>query len=152
MERSFMRICIGLFIVMIAVYGDSLMTKEMRNRPHKGANMQITVHSNGNVTVFRLNGSTAAIELYDQLPLAIEVENYSTNEKIFYPPKKLNTSNTPAADAKIGTLAYYAPWGDVVMFFEDFGTASGLYELGVAVFGAEHIKNMSGTIEIKQSI
>jgi hypothetical protein len=31
------------------------------------------------------------------------------------------------ADARTGTLAYYAPWGDVVMFYKEFGTASGLY-------------------------
>lgn len=115
-----------------------------------GENMQITVHSNGNITVFQLNDSQAVKELYDQLPLSIEVENYSHNEKIFYPPKKLGTSNTPLADAKNGTLTYYAPWGNVVMFYKDFGTASGLYELGHAVSGVEHIKNMSGTIEIKK--
>lgn len=115
-----------------------------------GENMQITVHSNGNITVFQLNDSQAAKELYDQLPLSIEVENFSHNEKIFYPPKKLDTSNTPLTDAKNGTLAYYAPWGNVVMFYKDFGTASGLYELGHAVSGVEHIQNMSGTIEIKK--
>lgn len=115
-----------------------------------GGKMQIFVHSNGNITVFQLNDSQAAKELYDQLPLSIEVENYSHNEKIFYSPKKLDTSNTPLADAQTGTLAYYAPWGDVVMFYKDFGTARGLYELGHAVSGAEHIQNMSGTIEIKK--
>ncbi|HEY9128664.1 MAG TPA: cyclophilin-like fold protein [Sulfurovum sp.] len=115
-----------------------------------GENMRITVHSNGKITVFQLNNSQAAKELYDQLPLSIEVENYSHNEKIFYPPKQLNTSNTPLANAKNGTLAYYAPWGNVVMFYKDFGTASGLYELGEAVSGVEHIKNMYGTIEIKK--
>jgi hypothetical protein len=115
-----------------------------------GENMQITVHSNGNITVFQLNNSQAAQELYDQLPLSIEVENYSHNEKIFYPPKKLDTSKTPLANAKNGTLAYYAPWGNVVMFYGDFGSASGLYELGYVISGVEHIKDMSGIIEIKK--
>ena len=116
-----------------------------------GVNMKISVHSNGNTTVFQLNDSEAAKALYAQLPLSIEVENYSTNEKIFYPPKKLATNDTPLADARSGTLAYYAPWGDVVMFYEDFGSAGGLYELGHAVSGGEHIKNMSGTIQIEKA-
>ena len=34
------------------------------------------------------------------------------------------------------------------MFYGDFGTASGLYELGHALSGVEHIKNLSGTLEI----
>ncbi len=129
--------------LIFVVYTISLLAND-------GEKMKITVHSNGNITVFKLNNSQAAKELYDQLPLSIEVEDYSHNEKIFYPPKKLGTSNTPLADAKNGTLAYYAPWGDVVMFYEDFGTASGLYELGHAVSGVEHIKDMFGTIEIKK--
>lgn len=135
-------ISIVLFIVVTAVYGDK------NTNSLKGKIMQISVNSNGQTTVFQLNNSEAAEELYAQLPLDIEVENYSNNEKIFYPPKKLTTSKTPAADAKTGTLAYYAPWGNVVMFYKDFGTANGLYELGYAVSGVEHIKNMSGMIQI----
>lgn len=127
-----------------------LLTTSLNARD-KGETMKIRVYSNGNTTVFRLNDSQAAKELYDQLPLSIEVENYSSNEKIFYPPKKLDTVNTPLANAKKGTLAYYAPWEDVVMFYGDFGTVSGLYELGHAVSGMEYIKNISGTIQIEKA-
>ncbi len=112
--------------------------------------MQISIQVNGNTTVFELNNSQSAKELYEQLPLTIDVENYSNNEKIFYPPKKLNTTGTPLAYAQSGTLAYYAPWGNVVMFYDDFGSASGLYELGNVISVGEHIKNMSGRIQIKK--
>ncbi|WP_204936630.1 cyclophilin-like fold protein [Methanococcus maripaludis] len=114
--------------------------------------MRISIESNGETVVFELNDGQAAKELYEQLPLTIDVKNYSNNEKIFYPPNKLNTSNTPLANAKTGTLAYYAPWGDVVMFYGNFGTAGGLYELGNVVSGGEHIKNISGTITIKKIV
>jgi hypothetical protein len=112
--------------------------------------MQISVKSNGKITMFELNNSPAARELYTQLPLTVPVEDYSSNEKIFYPPKKLNTTDTPRADARAGTLAYYAPWGDVVMFYESFGSAAGLYELGHAVSGSENIRGMSGAIQIEK--
>ena len=112
--------------------------------------MQISVKANGKTTVFELNNSPAARDLYAQLPLSIKVENYSNNEKIFYPPEKLNTSDTPKADARVGTLAYYAPWGDVVMFYGRFGSAAGLYELGHAISGSEYIPGMSGTIQIEK--
>lgn len=109
---------------------------------------QITVTSDSGSTVFELNESPAAEALYNQLPLTIEVEDYSTNEKIFYPPEDLDTSDTPLADAGAGTLAYYEPWGDVVMFYDNFGSSGGLYELGQAVSGEELIESMSGTVEI----
>jgi hypothetical protein len=114
--------------------------------------MQISIQVNSNTTVFELNDSQAAKELYEQLPLTITVENYSNIEKIFYPPKKLHTTGTPLANAQFGTLAYYAPWGDVVMLYDRFGSASGLYELGNVILGGEYIKNMSGTIQIKKMI
>ena len=111
---------------------------------------QIKVTANGNTIIYELNESPAAKDLYNQLPLTIEVQNYSTDEKIYYPPKELNTSDTPLADSEAGSLAYYAPWGDVVMFYRDFGSASGLYELGTVVEGKEFIEKLSGTITIEK--
>ena len=112
--------------------------------------MQINIQANGNTIVYKLNNSQAARELYEQLPLKTTVEDFGNNEKIFYPQKKLDTTGTPLSNAQSGTLAYYAPWGDVVLFYDSFGSASGLYELGNVISGGEHIKNISGTIQIKR--
>ncbi len=148
MKRMVSVLIAGLTICTLAVcligegYGQTL------SKP--GTPMRITVKGNGKTTVFELNNSQAARDLYAQLPLRVKVENYSSNEKIFYPPKKLRTADTPKADAQAGTLAYYKPWGDVVMFFDRFEAAAGLYELGRAVSGGEYIQSMSGTIEIEQ--
>ena len=72
---------------------------------------QITVSWNGGQAVYELNHSPAAQSLLAQLPLTTQVEDYSTNEKIFYPEEGLDTSDTPLAQAGAGTLAYYEPWG-----------------------------------------
>ena len=114
--------------------------------------IKINITANNNTAVFELNGSAAAQDLYRQLPLSITVKDYGNNEKIFYPPKKLEIGGTPLADAKSGTLAYYAPWGNVVIFYKNFGRASGLYELGYAVSGSEYIREMSGTILIEKAV
>ena len=71
--------------------------------------MKIRVEADGNTILFALNDSQAAQDLYDQLPLQIEVENYSSNEKIFYPPEELDVSDAPQAGGGVGTLAYYRP-------------------------------------------
>ena len=109
---------------------------------------QIQVRCGNDTVIYELNDSAAADSLYEQLPLTIEVEDYSTNEKIFYPPQALDTADAPLAEGGVGVLAYYAPWGDVVMFYDSFGTNSSLYELGRAVSGADRIHEMSGTITI----
>lgn len=157
-------ICLGVFLLAILVIGcieqnnmdqrtisnQSEDEQDEASQEEEGTRMRISIQANGETTIYELNDGNAAKELYEQLPLTIDVEDYSNNEKIFYPPKKLDTTNTPMANAKFGTLAYYAPWGDVVMFYDRFGSAGGLYELGNVVSGGEHIKNMSGTIQIRK--
>ena len=111
---------------------------------------RISIEYNGNTIIFELNNSQAAQDLYDQLPLSVESEDYSDNEKIFYPSEDLNVSDAPEAEGGAGVLAYYEPLGDVVMFYDDFDSSSSLYELGRVVSGSEWIEDMSGTIEISQ--
>lgn len=112
--------------------------------------LQIRVEGeDGQNIVFQLNNSPAANTLYEQLPLSISVDNYSHNEKIFYPPDELDTSETPLAVGSAGTLAYYAPWGNVVLFYGECGGAGGLYALGEAVSGTEQIETLSGEIHIE---
>lgn len=110
---------------------------------------QITVSWDGGQAVYELNHSSAAQSLLAQLPLTIQVEDYSTNEKIFYPEEGLDTSDTPLARAGAGTLAYYEPWGDVVFFYGDYSENPGLFELGQVVSGGDLISQMSGTITIE---
>ena len=112
---------------------------------------KITVKSGPYTVTYQLNDSRAAKELYAQLPLTLKVENYSDNEKIFYPPKELKTSGTPKSKGRKGSLSYYAPWGDVVMFYEAAGSASGLYELGSVISGEEHISKLSGEITVSKA-
>ncbi|ACS81611.1 cyclophilin-like fold protein [Maridesulfovibrio salexigens] len=131
--------------------GKAIIKKMEPQKSMRQNSMQITVIANGHEIVFELNDSQASKDLYAQLPMRISVDNYGSNEKIFYPAKKLGTSNTPLVkSATVGTLAYYAPWGDVVMFYGSFGSASGLYELGKAIQGSEHIRKLSGTIKIEK--
>ena len=109
---------------------------------------QISVQFGENTVVYELNDGTAADSLYELLPLTIEVEDYSTNEKIFYPPQPLDTNNSPLAQSGAGTLAYYEPWGDIVFFYGDYNENPSLFELGQAVSGGDLVSGMSGTITI----
>ena len=112
--------------------------------------LRIRVETDTQSILFQLNDSPAAKSLFDQLPLTLTVENYSNNEKIFYPPEALDVTDTPLAEGPAGTLAYYEPWGDVAIFYGACGGASGLYELGEAISGAEQIESLSGEIRIEK--
>lgn len=115
----------------------------------KGQNRcQIAISDGRYTIVYELNGSPAAQALYRQLPLTLPVEDFGTNEKIVYPPEELDTADTPMAEDGAGTLAYYAAWGDVVLFYGDYSPNGSLYELGQAVSGTEQVEHLSGALEI----
>ena len=110
---------------------------------------QIQVQWGEETVLYELNDSAAAAALYSQLPLTVEIEDYSTNEKIFYPPQQLDTTGAPLAEGGAGTLAYYAPWGDVVLFYDSYSANPSLYELGQVVSGGELVGELSGTVVIQ---
>ncbi len=108
----------------------------------------IEVRSGETVVTYALEDNAAADALLAQLPLTIEIEDYSTNEKIFYPPQALETAGAPAASGGAGVLAYYEPWGDVVLFYDGFSENASLFALGRAVSGAESIRDLTGTVTV----
>lgn len=110
--------------------------------------MRISVKSAEQEIIYELNNSQAARELYAQLPLTTDVEPFSNNEMTFYPPQKLNTADTPLSDGEPGSLSYYAPWGDVVMFYAPCSPNGSLYEIGTVVSGKENIVNLTGSITV----
>lgn len=126
----------------------ALFDTERSEQPNADNRIRIMT-AESNEIVFQLNDSPAASDFYRQLPLLISVEDYAGSEKIFYPPEKLDTGSTPTAQGPAGTLAYYAPWGNVAIFYDECKGASGLYELGQAVSGTEFISEMTGDIQIE---
>ena len=92
---------------------------------------KIRVSGNGITLTFELNDSSASKDLLRQINRDYELMPYSDNEMYFNPEEKLDVFDTPLAPGgKQGTLAYYAPWNNVVIFTGDYSPASGLYLLG----------------------
>jgi hypothetical protein len=59
------------------------------------------------------------------------LEDYNQTEKISDLPRKLSTKGAPAgSDPSAGDIAYYAPWGNLAIFYRDFGYSSGLVIFG----------------------
>jgi hypothetical protein len=76
------------------------------------------------------------------LPLTLALEDHAGTEKIAYLPRKLSTAGAPGgSDPSAGDIAYYAPWGNLAIFYKDFGYSRGLVLLGridtsIQAFGA----------------
>ncbi|WP_246201120.1 cyclophilin-like fold protein [Vibrio ziniensis] len=78
-----------------------------------------------------LNDSPSTRDFIAQLPLTFDLEDYASTEKIAYLPSKLTREGAPTGvSSKAGDISYYAPWGNLVIFYKNFGYASGLINLG----------------------
>ena len=123
---------------------------EMKAQNNTASNMKIKVSDGTNAVTFELDETSAAKSLYGMLPMDVAVENYSNNEKIFYPTATVTYgSDCSEGDCPAGTLALFSPWGNVVMYYGAASRYSGLYILGKAVEGTDIIRHLSGTIHIE---
>ena len=134
-----------------AVKKEAEETKENREKgtAMPATNMKIKVVANGKEIVFALNDTSVSRSFYAQLPLTVAVENYSNNEKIFQPPKKLDCSKAQEGACPVGSIAYFSPWNNVCLYYGDMSRYPGLYVMGKAVSGTEQIRNIKGKVKIE---
>lgn len=85
-----------------------------------------------------LYDNPSARDFASMLPLDLKIEDYSTNEKIAYLPRKLTEEGSgPFGNEQPGDVCYYAPWGDVILFYAAYRYSSGLIRLGRVDGGIE---------------
>ncbi|MFJ2094639.1 cyclophilin-like fold protein [Streptomyces sp. NPDC087901] len=87
--------------------------------------MDIRVTLDGRAVDATLNDSPAARDLATLLPLTLDLKDFHGTERIGYPPRKLTTDGAPKPSApKVGDIAYYAPWGNLALYYQDGPSAS----------------------------
>ena len=63
-------------------------------------------------------------------------------------PRRLSIEDAPSgSDPSVGDITYYAPWGNLAIFYRDFGYASGLVILGKTDSGIE-VLNVPGSLRV----
>lgn len=93
--------------------------------------MSIQLTINEQVLFATLEDSAAARDLLSLLPMTLDLEDYAATEKIAQLPKKLSTAGAPAGTTpSVGDITYYAPWGNLAIFYKDFSYSTGLIKLG----------------------
>ncbi|MGR9235133.1 cyclophilin-like fold protein (plasmid) [Rhizobium leguminosarum] len=78
-----------------------------------------------------LDDNPSARELAAMMPLDLTIDDYSTNEKIVYLPRKLaERERNRFSNEAPGDLCYYVPWGNLVFYYGPYHYDSGLIRLG----------------------
>lgn len=100
--------------------------------------MKIRIDVDGTPITATLIDNATSRDFVSLLPLTLTLRDYAATEKISDLPRRLSTEGAPAgSDPSIGDITYYAPWGNLAVFYRDFDYASGLIKLGRIDSGVE---------------
>lgn len=124
-------------------------TDEVSHSRRETMNIRMTMA--GQIITASLEESDSARDFFAMLPLTLPFEDYAETEKIAYLPGKLTTQTAPEGiDPQVGDIAYYAPWGNLAIYYRDFGYSSGLIRLGRITSGLDALTAQpSGTLTIE---
>jgi hypothetical protein len=100
--------------------------------------MKIRIDVEGTAITAMLVDNKTTRDFIALLPLTLILRDYAGTEKISDLPRRLSTEDAPAGmDPSIGDITYYAPWGNLAIFYKDFGYSKGLIKLGKIDSGIE---------------
>lgn len=104
----------------------------------QGRTMKIRMDVEGTAITATLVDSATSRDFVSLLPLTLTFKDYAATEKIGDPPRRLSTEGAPPGiDPSVGDITYYAPWGNLALFYRDFGYSTGLIKLGKIDSGVE---------------
>lgn len=127
----------------------SIMTVERGLEQMEGT-MHIRIRAGERILTAHLEDSAAARDFAALLPIELTLRDYASTEKIADLPRRLSTEGAPpGVDPAVGDIAYYAPWGNLAIYYRDFGYSRGLVYLGRIESGAEALSSFEGPVTIE---
>lgn len=124
----------------------TLLQQENNPLNQETMKLKITVEEKTATAVLYDNASSR--DFASLLPLTLELSDYANTEKVATLAKALSTQGAPKGyDPSVGDIAYYAPWGNICVFYKDFGYANGLVPLGKIITGMENF-TVKGTVSV----
>ncbi|ASJ22573.1 cyclophilin-like fold protein [Brachyspira hampsonii] len=115
-------------------------------------NTKVKLTFNNNEIYALITNSNAGNDFLSLLPMNLKIEDFNGTEKISYLSKKLNTQNEPdGITPKAGDITYYAPWGNLAIFYKNFRYSNNLIYLGrfENISDISKLSNMKGDFEIR---
>jgi hypothetical protein len=125
-------------LVSTSAAGAADQTPAQEQSDRSVSTMKIDIDVEGTTITATLDDSPAARDFASLLPLMLTLEDYNLTEKISNLPRRLSIQDAPAGiDPSPGDITYYVPWGNLAIFYKDFGYSRGLVKLGAILTEGE---------------
>ncbi|MCQ9282358.1 cyclophilin-like fold protein [Priestia aryabhattai] len=125
---------------------DNLNREPEQSKEDNISNAKIKLTFDNKEVFVRMYDNPASKDFLAQLPLTVTFEDYIGKEKVSILQKRLSIDDVQAEDlSKKGDFAYYAPWGNVAIFYKGLEDATNdLIILGQIESGKENVENVDG--------
>jgi hypothetical protein len=156
MRRVLLALAVGAALAQAGCGGDdggtttgtplAAGTETPENRTNR---MKIRLSLEDTTFTATLIDSETTRDFVSLLPLTLTVRDYAGTEKVSDLPRRLSTADAPeGVDPDVGDITYYAPWGNLAIFYGDFGYSRGLVKLGTVESGIEELGRMNGDFRV----
>lgn len=113
--------------------------------------MRIKVSDQNRELYFTLYDSELSRTLTEQLPLILELTEYSDHEKYVQTPKKLTKDADYERACPAGSLGYFEPWNNLCFFYGEAPAYPGQYLIGLCEQDASEMEALTGTVTIESA-
>ncbi|MDR1709221.1 MAG: hypothetical protein LBS70_05825 [Candidatus Accumulibacter sp.] len=114
--------------------------------------VRVRMSFGGADAVVILFDNPASREFVAMLPMTLAFEDYAGEEKIATLPHRLASPGGAPSETPPGDFTYYAPWGNLAVFYKGFGRAAGLQILGRIESGKDRLAGMKGHFSARLEI
>ena len=127
-----------LIIVLLNSLSVCAQNNNNANTTSQGEAMKIKITIGRTTLTATIADNATARDFVSLLPLTLTLNDYNRIEKVSNFPRQLTTAGAPAGyDPSVGDITLYAPWGNLAIFYGDYGYAHGLIYLGRIDSGIE---------------
>jgi hypothetical protein len=152
-----MRRLFTVMVLLAACHGqdeseglDAKRGEVVQDIPDKEVAVRVRLSFDGKAAIVKLHDNPTSRDLLGRLPLELKLSDYANIEKIAYLPNKPSTEYAPSGfEPSAGDVTYYAPWGNLAIFYKGFGFADGLVRLGVVESGLKELAACSGDVTVR---
>lgn len=113
--------------------------------------LKIKLSTGDTVLIATMLDNATSRDFMSLMPITLTLKDYAGTEKVSDLPRKLSTQGAPpGSDPSVGDITLYAPWGNLAIFYKDFGYASGLILLGRIDSGVDKLSQLNGEVTFER--
>lgn len=143
-----MKILLKITILLVVMNILVFCATNTNNREKKMNQARIKMTFGKEEIIVRMFDNKTTKDFLSKLPMTLEFEDYAKTEKISYLNSNLivdkETSSKETSD-----FTYYAPWGNLAIFYKGYGNDGGLVKMGIIESGKDKLKKIEDGSKVK---